>query len=103
NCMENTSTQSYHNNRFSSIVNILLKMYLKYCFYFIRYDSIKMYLKYMFIGGEIMTTTMDKTLKKETIDIIKSTVPVLEKYGEQITKRFYHLMFSNHPELLNIF
>jgi len=57
----------------------------------------------MFIGGEIMTTTMDKTLKKETIDIIKSTVPVLEKYGEQITKRFYHLMFSNHPELLNIF
>jgi len=42
-------------------------------------------------------------LSKKTIEIIQSTVPVLEQYGEQITKRFYQLMFSNHPELLNIF
>ncbi|ANB58648.1 globin family protein [Anoxybacillus sp. B7M1] len=42
-------------------------------------------------------------LDEKTIRIIQSTVPVLEKYGEQITKRFYQLMFSNHPELLNIF
>lgn len=44
-----------------------------------------------------------KTLSKETITIIKSTVPVLAEHGEAITKRFYEMMFSNHPELLNIF
>ena len=42
-------------------------------------------------------------LDQKTIDIIKSTVPVLEKHGETITTRFYKLMFDNHPELLNIF
>jgi nitric oxide dioxygenase len=42
-------------------------------------------------------------LNRSTIDIIKATVPVLEKYGETITTRFYQLMFANHPELLNIF
>lgn len=42
-------------------------------------------------------------LDNKTIDTIKSTVPVLQEYGEKITKRFYELMFKNHPELLNIF
>ncbi|WP_313798752.1 NO-inducible flavohemoprotein [Cytobacillus sp.] len=42
-------------------------------------------------------------LEQNTIDIIKSTVPVLEQHGEAITKTFYELMFNNHPELLNIF
>ncbi|WP_163183211.1 NO-inducible flavohemoprotein [Neobacillus sedimentimangrovi] len=42
-------------------------------------------------------------LDPKTIEIIKSTVPVLEKHGEAITTRFYQLMFGNHPELLNIF
>ncbi len=42
-------------------------------------------------------------LDSKTVDIIKSTVPVLEKYGETITTRFYQLMFADHPELLNIF
>jgi nitric oxide dioxygenase len=42
-------------------------------------------------------------LDKKTIEIVKSTVPVLEKHGEAITTRFYQLMFGNHPELLNIF
>ncbi|MBV7504711.1 NO-inducible flavohemoprotein [Bacillus sp. sid0103] len=42
-------------------------------------------------------------LDQQTINIIKSTVPVLEKHGEAITTRFYQLMFGNHPELLNIF
>lgn len=42
-------------------------------------------------------------LDQQTIEIIKSTVPVLEKHGETITTRFYQLMFGNHPELLNIF
>ncbi|MDP4163740.1 MAG: NO-inducible flavohemoprotein [Bacillota bacterium] len=42
-------------------------------------------------------------LNQKTIEIIKSTVPVLEKYGEAITTQFYKSMFSAHPELLNIF
>jgi nitric oxide dioxygenase len=42
-------------------------------------------------------------LDQKTIEIIKSTVPVLEQHGESITTRFYQMMFGNHPELLNIF
>ncbi|SDW97085.1 NO-inducible flavohemoprotein [Paenibacillus sp. CF384] len=42
-------------------------------------------------------------LSKQTIDIIKSTVPVLEVHGTTITKRFYHLLFTAHPELLHMF
>ncbi|BAQ08991.1 flavodoxin reductases [Bacillus sp. OxB-1] len=42
-------------------------------------------------------------LSQETIDIIKSTVPVLEQHGKTITTVFYKNMFNEHPELLNIF
>lgn len=42
-------------------------------------------------------------LDEKTIEIIKSTVPVLEEHGEEITGRFYDLLFQHHPELLNIF
>jgi nitric oxide dioxygenase len=42
-------------------------------------------------------------LDQKTIEIIKSTVPVLEQHGKDITTRFYELLFSKHPELLNIF
>jgi nitric oxide dioxygenase len=42
-------------------------------------------------------------LGQKRIDIVKSTVPVLEQNGEKITTRFYQLMFGAHPELLNIF
>ncbi|MFC0186683.1 NO-inducible flavohemoprotein [Fictibacillus aquaticus] len=42
-------------------------------------------------------------LDQQTINIIKSTVPVLEKYGKDITAQFYKTLFSKHPELLNIF
>ncbi|MFC5540340.1 MAG: NO-inducible flavohemoprotein [Bacilli bacterium] len=42
-------------------------------------------------------------LSQKTIDIVKSTVPVLEKHGVDITKHFYKRMFTNHPELKNIF
>ncbi|MBL6010050.1 NO-inducible flavohemoprotein [Bacillus halotolerans] len=42
-------------------------------------------------------------LDNKTIEIIKSTVPVLQQHGESITGRFYDLMFQDHPELLNIF
>ncbi|SDC14544.1 nitric oxide dioxygenase [Paenibacillus sp. UNCCL117] len=42
-------------------------------------------------------------LDKKTIEIIKSTVPVLEVHGTAITTRFYERMFAAHPELLHIF
>lgn len=42
-------------------------------------------------------------LDAQTIEIIKSTVPVLEQHGKAITTRFYELLFENHPELLNVF
>ncbi|WP_126425265.1 NO-inducible flavohemoprotein [Brevibacillus marinus] len=42
-------------------------------------------------------------LDAKTIALIKSTVPVLETRGREITTRFYQLMFRHHPELLHIF
>ncbi|HLR15656.1 MAG TPA: NO-inducible flavohemoprotein [Bacillota bacterium] len=42
-------------------------------------------------------------LSTETMNIIKSTAPVLEEHGATITTVFYKTMFENHPELLNIF
>lgn len=42
-------------------------------------------------------------LSQKTIDIIKSTVPVLAMHGKTITTRFYQMLFANHPELLHIF
>ncbi|MFC5712371.1 NO-inducible flavohemoprotein [Thalassorhabdus alkalitolerans] len=47
--------------------------------------------------------TAKNKLSEETIAIIKSTVPVLAEHGEAITKQFYHLLFTNHPELLHMF
>ncbi|GGX14464.1 NO-inducible flavohemoprotein [Aquimarina muelleri] len=40
---------------------------------------------------------------KNTIEIVKSTAPVLEQHGETITKVFYRLLFENHPELKDVF
>ena len=42
-------------------------------------------------------------LSQHTIDIVKSTVPVLEVHGVAITTTFYRNLFEAHPELLNIF
>jgi nitric oxide dioxygenase len=42
-------------------------------------------------------------LSQKTIDIVKSTVPVLAAHGNTITTAFYKRMFEAHPELLNIF
>lgn len=48
-------------------------------------------------------TTATRGLDEQTRTIIKATVPVLKEHGEKITKRFYQLMFENHPELKNVF
>ncbi|MGM7703190.1 NO-inducible flavohemoprotein [Pseudalkalibacillus sp. Hm43] len=42
-------------------------------------------------------------LDPKTVQTIKSTVPVLKECGTAITSRFYELLFTNHPELLNLF
>lgn len=42
-------------------------------------------------------------LSQKTIDIVKSTAPVLEVKGTEITSVFYKNMFASHPELLDIF
>ncbi|WP_163102147.1 NO-inducible flavohemoprotein [Peribacillus alkalitolerans] len=42
-------------------------------------------------------------LTQKTIDIVKSTAPVLAEKGTEITTVFYKNMFASNPELLNIF
>lgn len=40
---------------------------------------------------------------QSTIEIVKSTAPVLKEYGEQITKVFYEKLFETQPGLRNLF
>ena len=42
-------------------------------------------------------------LSAKTIEIVKSTAPILETRGKEITTTFYRNLFVKHPELLNIF
>ena len=42
-------------------------------------------------------------LEQKTIDIIKSTVPVLKTHGVEITKTFYNNLFNDHPEVKPLF
>ena len=42
-------------------------------------------------------------LNQNTIDIIKSTVPVLREHGVEITTTFYKRMFENNPEVKAMF
>lgn len=42
-------------------------------------------------------------LDKKDMDIIKSTVPVLQEHGLEITKHFYKIMFENNPEVKSLF
>ncbi len=39
----------------------------------------------------------------KTIEIVKSTAPVLKEHGATITKVFYRMLFENHPELKDVF
>ncbi len=43
------------------------------------------------------------TLSPEQVKIIKSTVPVLQEHGNEITLRFYENMLTDVPELNNVF
>lgn len=38
-------------------------------------------------------------VKEKTIEIVKSTAPVLKQHGQEITKRMYEIMFEKYPEV----
>jgi nitric oxide dioxygenase len=40
-----------------------------------------------------------KEISQQTIDIVKSTAPVLKKHGQKITTRMYEIMFNKYPEI----
>lgn len=42
-------------------------------------------------------------LNQKTIDIIKSTVPVLQEHGEALSKHFYKRLFLHNPEVMPFF
>lgn len=42
-------------------------------------------------------------LNQKTIDIVKSTVPVLKSNGVEITTTFYKLLFNSNPEVKAMF
>ncbi len=42
-------------------------------------------------------------LPTTTIELIKSTVPLLEQHGQAITTRFYALLFAENPALKHVF
>lgn len=42
-------------------------------------------------------------LSQKTIDIVKSTAPVLEEHGEALTRHFYQRMFNHNPEVKPFF
>jgi nitric oxide dioxygenase len=44
-----------------------------------------------------MNTT--KLISQQTINIVKSTAPILKQQGQKITTRMYEIMFHNYPEV----
>lgn len=42
-------------------------------------------------------------LSQQTIDIVKSTAPVLDQHAETLTRHFYKRMFAHNPEVAPLF
>ncbi len=42
-------------------------------------------------------------LSQQTIDIVKSTAPILDQHAETLTRHFYKRMFSHNPEVVSFF
>jgi nitric oxide dioxygenase len=40
-----------------------------------------------------------KKISQQTIDIVKSTAPILKQHGQTITTRMYEIMFHKYPEV----
>ena len=48
-------------------------------------------------------TTEIKSMSPATIQILKTTAPVVQCYGTQITETMYPLMLKRYPEVKNYF
>lgn len=59
-------------------------------------QNVKMHLKCNFKKVTIM-------LSQSTIDIVKSTAPLIAEAGPSLTAHFYDRMFKHNPELKNVF
>ena len=46
-----------------------------------------------------MSNKAQNLVSQKTIDLVKSTAPLLKKHGQKITNRMYEIMFGNHPEI----
>lgn len=46
-----------------------------------------------------MSNQAQNQVSPKTIDLVKSTTPLLKKHGQKITTRMYEIMFGNHPEI----
>jgi nitric oxide dioxygenase len=44
-------------------------------------------------------SSLKKGISQQTIDIVKSTAPILKQHGQKITTRMYEIMFHNYPEV----
>ncbi|MEN9567686.1 MAG: hypothetical protein RLZZ69_2882, partial [Cyanobacteriota bacterium] len=42
---------------------------------------------------------MTQEISQHTIDIVKSTAPIIKEHGKTITSRMYEIMIENHPEV----
>ena len=42
-------------------------------------------------------------MKPETIEIVKSTAPVVKEHGKQIAERMYEIAFNERPEYRRFF
>ena len=42
-------------------------------------------------------------ISARTIEIVKSTAPILNEHGETLTRHFYKRMFSHNPEVVPFF
>jgi nitric oxide dioxygenase len=42
-------------------------------------------------------------LSQQTMDIVKSTAPILDQHAETLTRHFYKRMFSHNPEVVSFF
>lgn len=43
------------------------------------------------------------SLDEKTIQIVKSTEPLLKEKGEELATHFYHLLFEKHPDIKKMF
>jgi nitric oxide dioxygenase len=48
-------------------------------------------------------SSKQQKISQQTIDIVKSTAPVIKEHGKTITTRMYEIMFDRYPEVKSQF